>query len=174
LKYFAQAKAGDERNGINRSTSERKPGGAAATGKNPDAAASTLGPDMTITGNIVCEGSARIFGRVIGDIQATEVLIGEGAHVEGNLTAHDVSITGVFKGTVRANTVRLQGSASIDGEVFSKSLTVEENVQFEGISRRLDKPVELAVQAEAQIQANGGTPAPATMADTASNSPAIV
>ena len=63
--------------------------------------------------------------------------------------AHEVGITGAFKGTIRGNNVRLKGAAKVDGEVFSKSLTVEENVQFEGISRRLEKPVELQSPAQA-------------------------
>ena len=50
---------------------------------------STLGPGMLITGNIVSEGATQIFGRVIGDIQAAQILIGDGAQVEGNVTAHE-------------------------------------------------------------------------------------
>jgi cytoskeletal protein CcmA (bactofilin family) len=98
---------------------------------------------MLITGNIVSERATQIFGRVVGDIQTVQILIGDGAQVEGNITAYEIGITGAFKGTIRGNNFRLKGAARIDGEVFSKSLTVEENVQFEGISRRLEKPVEL-------------------------------
>jgi cytoskeletal protein CcmA (bactofilin family) len=100
---------------------------------------STLAPDMTVTGNITCEGAAQILGKVVGDIQATEVLVGEGAQVEGNITAREVAINGSFKGTIRGHAVKLRGKANVDGEVFSNSLTVEENVLFEGVSRRLDK-----------------------------------
>lgn len=117
-------------------------------------AVSTLGHGMTITGNIVCEGAAQIFGRVIGDIQATQVVVGDTAQIEGNITAQDVTIQGVFKGTIRGDTVRLKGSATVDSEVFSKSLTVEENVKFEGVSRRLEKSVDLAAGA-ASSQTNG-------------------
>lgn len=120
-----------------------------AAPRNTAEAVSTLGPGMLITGNIVCDGSAHIFGRVTGDIQAKEVVVGEGARVEGNITAHEVGIHGAFKGTIRGTNVRLKGAASVDGEIFSKSLTVEENVLFEGLSRRLDKPVELPASNEA-------------------------
>lgn len=136
---------------------------APATTKNVAETVSTLGPGMLITGNITCDGSAQIFGRVIGDIQAKEIVVGEGARVEGNITAHEVSIHGSFKGTIRGTNVRLKGAASVDGEIFSKSLTVEENVLFEGLSRRLDKPVELQTSDEVagekpalSLVANGG------------------
>jgi cytoskeletal protein CcmA (bactofilin family) len=134
--YFSQAKAGRDDDGHNE------------TGKNSIDSVSTLGPGMLITGNIICEGSAHIFGRVIGDIQAAQIVIGDGAQVEGNITAHEVGITGAFEGTIRGNNVRLKGAAKIDGEVFSKSLTVEENVQFEGLSRRFEKPIELPSPAQ--------------------------
>ena len=149
MGYFSQAKTGRDGNGRNQTGAEAGPGEAAAVGKNSIDTVSTLGPGMLITGNIVSEGATQIFGRVIGDIQAAQILIGDGAQVEGNITAHEVGITGAFKGTIRGNNVRLKGAARIDGEVFSKSLTVEENVQFEGISRRLEKSVELRSPAQA-------------------------
>jgi cytoskeletal protein CcmA (bactofilin family) len=153
LSYFTQAKPARDKaidsaqvNGV---WSEAKLAERPAAAKNANDTVSTLGAGMAITGNIVCEGSAQIFGRVIGDIQAVQIVIGDGAHVEGNITAHDVGINGAFKGTIRADNVKLKGAAIIEGEVFSKSLTVEENVQFEGLSRRLEKPIELAPNGQA-------------------------
>jgi len=110
---------------------------------------SKFGAGTLITGNIVCDGAAEIFGRVLGDIQAAQITVGDGAQVEGNITANDVAICGTFNGTVRAQNVKLKGNAKVDGEIFSKSLTVEENVQFEGMSRRLDKAIELQTSAQA-------------------------
>ncbi len=34
----------------------------------------------------------------------------------------------------------------MDGEIFNKSLTIEPNVQFEGVSRRLDRTVDAPVR----------------------------
>jgi cytoskeletal protein CcmA (bactofilin family) len=103
---------------------------------------SKLGAGMVITGNIMCDGALQIFGHVLGDIHASQLAIGQGAHVEGNVVAQDTTIDGFFKGTIHSNTVKLQGSAVVEGEIFNKSLNIQENAQFEGVSRRLDKPVE--------------------------------
>jgi cytoskeletal protein CcmA (bactofilin family) len=103
---------------------------------------STLGRGMQLTGNIVCDGAVQIFGRVVGDIHAAQLVVCEGAQVEGKVVAQDTAIHGVFKGTLHSNSVKLQGMAVVDGEIFNKSLTIEPNVQFEGVSRRLDKPVD--------------------------------
>jgi cytoskeletal protein CcmA (bactofilin family) len=122
---------------------------------------SKFGAGTLITGNIVCDGAAEIFGRVLGDIQAAQITVGDGAQVEGNITANDVAICGTFNGTVRAQNVKLKGNAKVDGEIFSKSLTVEENVQFEGMSRRLDKAIELQTSAQA-ASAHASSQAPAS------------
>lgn len=125
---------------------------------------------MLITGNIVCEGTAQIFGRLIGDIQAVEIIIGEGARVEGYITAHEIAIQGAFKGTVHGHNVLLKGNAAVDGEIYGKSLTVEENVLFEGLSRRLDKSIELPSCA----QASGDKAAPAATTHMTETSAIII
>jgi cytoskeletal protein CcmA (bactofilin family) len=114
-----------------------------AAGRNPAETVCTLGFGMSVTGTIACEGTVQIFGRVTGDIQARQVIIGEGGEVEGNIAAHDVVVSGAFKGTVRGHNVSLKDAALVDGEVFSRSLTVEKNVRFDGVSRRLEESIEL-------------------------------
>ncbi len=120
----------ERKNGLNGAGAPR-PETTAPVSKSAATTVSTIGPGMLITGNIVCEGTAQIFGRVIGDIQAVEIIIGEDARVEGNITAHEIAIQGAFKGTFRGRNVRLKGNAALVGEIYSKSLTVEENVVFE-------------------------------------------
>lgn len=105
-------------------------------------AVSKLGAGMVITGNIMCDGALQIFGHVLGDIHATQLVIGEGSHVEGNVVAQETLIDGFFKGTIHSNMVKLHGNAVVEGEIYNKSLNIEDNAQFEGVSRRLDKPVE--------------------------------
>jgi cytoskeletal protein CcmA (bactofilin family) len=97
---------------------------------------------MLVTGNVVCAGAVQVFGRVVGDIHAAHLIIGEGAYVEGNVTALDAIVQGNFKGVIQGNSVKLQGNARIEGEVYNKSLSIEPNVVFEGSSRRLERAVE--------------------------------
>jgi len=118
---------------------------------------STLGQGMLITGNIVCAGSVQIYGRVVGDIHASQLVICEGAKVEGKVIAPETVIKGTFNGTVHSNIVKLQSTATVDGEIFNKSLTIEQNAQFEGVARRLDTPV----SAPSSAQAKGEDVAPA-------------
>ena len=103
---------------------------------------SVFGPGMLITGNIVCAGGLQIFGRVTGEIHAARLVICEGARVEGKIVAQDTVIQGEFKGTIHGNSVKLQGTAMVDGEIYNRALTIEQNAQFEGVARRLDRPVD--------------------------------
>jgi len=163
LSYFSQSK-GDKKGHV-MAVSETKPGDQRASSTDT---VSTLGPGMSITGNIVCAGSVQILGRVNGDIQAAQLTICEGAQVEGTVTAQETVISGSFKGTIHGNSVKLRSTAVVDGEIFNKSLTIDENAQFEGVSRRLDKAIEPPSSAEtpAKPAAMSATmPGPGSTAD---------
>ncbi len=150
-----------------RDTKPQKPAGvearveAAPAPKQADMV-STLGQGMLVTGNIVCAGSVQIYGRVIGDIHASQLVICEGAKVEGKIVAPDTVVKGTFNGTIHSNSVKLQSTAVVDGEIFNKALTIEQNAQFEGVARRLETPV--AAPSAAQAKGEDSAPALAPMA----------
>ena len=104
---------------------------------------SCIGSGMSIVGNIECNGPAQVFGRIEGELRASDLLIGDGAQVEGNVIALDVTVCGRVKGTIRAVRVRLQDGGAVDGDIFHQSLSIDENSLFEGSSRRVENPTEL-------------------------------
>jgi cytoskeletal protein CcmA (bactofilin family) len=97
---------------------------------------SCIGSGMSIVGNIECNGPAQVFGRIEGELRASDLLIGEGAQVEGNVIAQDVTVCGRVKGTIRAVRVKLQDGGAVDGDIFHQSLSIDENSLFQGSSRR--------------------------------------
>jgi cytoskeletal protein CcmA (bactofilin family) len=118
---------------------------------------STFGAGLLITGNIVSTGGVQVFGRVDGDIHAVHLVIGKGAVVDGNVRAQDVIVDGTFKGTIHGNTVKLQATAAVEGEVYNRSLAIDQNANFEGVARRLAQPVEAPT--EDQIKSRASEPA---------------
>jgi cytoskeletal protein CcmA (bactofilin family) len=96
---------------------------------------SSIGPGMTVVGNISSEGTLNVFGRVEGELHASIVRISDGAQVEGAITAQDLTIGGRFKGTIQADRVTLTSSAVVEGEIHHRSLAIEENAWFAGVSR---------------------------------------
>jgi cytoskeletal protein CcmA (bactofilin family) len=99
---------------------------------------SSISKGMTIVGKISGSGTVKILGRVQGELHASSVLIADGAEVEGDVVAEELTVGGRVKGTIRANRVKLVSSASVEGDIFHRSLAIEENARFEGTSRRDD------------------------------------
>jgi hypothetical protein len=49
---------------------------------------------------------------------------------------------GRVKGTIRAVHVKLQNGGAVEGDIFHRSLSIDENSQFEGSSRRVENPID--------------------------------
>ena len=105
-------------------------------------AGSCIGSGMSIVGNIECKGQAQIFGRIEGELRASDLLIGNGAQVEGSVIARDATVCGRVKGTIRAVRVKLQNGGVVEGDIFHRSLSIDENFRFEGSSRRVENPID--------------------------------
>jgi cytoskeletal protein CcmA (bactofilin family) len=94
-------------------------------------AISSISSGLSIVGKIVGNGRLAIFGQLEGEVHASTVQIGDGAQVEGNIIAEELTIGGRVKGTIRANRVKLNSTAVVEGDIYHRSLA-----QFEGMSRR--------------------------------------
>jgi cytoskeletal protein CcmA (bactofilin family) len=103
---------------------------------------SCIGSGMSIVGNIECNGPAQVFGRIKGELRASDLLIGDGAQIEGSVMAQDVTVCGRVKGTIRAVRVKLQDGGAVEGDIFHRSLSIDENSLFEGSSRRVENPTD--------------------------------
>src|SRR5258708_7863201 len=112
---------------------------------------SCIGSGMSIVGNIECKGQAQVFGRIEGEVRASDLQISDGAQVEGSVTAQNVTVCGRVKGTIRAVRVKLQNGGAVEGDIFHRSLSIDENTLFEGSSRR----VENTTQVPSSIKAKG-------------------
>jgi cytoskeletal protein CcmA (bactofilin family) len=122
--------------------------------------ASCIGSDMSIVGKIECNGPAQVFGRIEGELRASDLQISDGAQVEGNVIAENVTICGRVKGTIRAVRVKLQDGGAVEGDIFHRSLSIDENSQFEGCSRRMENPTDPSLSVDAKgPQKRDSTPA---------------
>jgi cytoskeletal protein CcmA (bactofilin family) len=102
----------------------------------------SIGSGTSIVGNIVCDGPAQFYGHIEGEVRGSELLIGDGAEVVGNVIAQEVVIRGRVKGTIRAVRVKLQATGTVEGDIFHRSLSVEDTALFEGSSRRVENPID--------------------------------
>jgi cytoskeletal protein CcmA (bactofilin family) len=103
-------------------------------------AASVIGPDLTIVGNLVSRGEVQIDGEVQGDIHGTNIVIGERARITGSVIADEIIVRGHVMGSVRGKRVMLQSSSHVEGDIYHSSLAIEQGAFFEGKSRRSEDP----------------------------------
>jgi cytoskeletal protein CcmA (bactofilin family) len=74
----------------------------------------------------------------------------EGAEMVGDVVAEELTVNGHVKGTIHANRVRIGGAGVVEGDIFHRTLAIEENARFEGTSRRNEK----AIDAQSFVQTN--------------------
>jgi cytoskeletal protein CcmA (bactofilin family) len=108
----------------------------------PSKPISSIGSEMTVVGKITCKDLIKVYGLVEGELNASNALIADGAHVEGEIVAEELTIAGRVKGDIHALRVKLQGTAIVEGDIFHRVLSVHENARFEGCSRPEDTPPE--------------------------------
>jgi cytoskeletal protein CcmA (bactofilin family) len=82
--------------------------------------ASSISRGMTVVGKIFGESAVQLFGRIEGELRALTVLINEGAEVEGDIIAEELTICGQVKGTIHANRVKLNITAVVEGDISDR------------------------------------------------------
>src|SRR5437764_8237545 len=120
---------------------------------------------MVIVGNIECNGPAQVFGRIQGELRASDLLISEGAQVEGSVIAQDVTVCGRVKGTIRAVRVKLQDGGAVERDIFHRSLSIDENSLFEGSSRRVENPTDIPSGIDANVPQTKDMQSPTPMSN---------
>jgi cytoskeletal protein CcmA (bactofilin family) len=105
---------------------------------------SIISADLRINGDLICSGDVQVDGWVEGDIQSRNIVIGEGATVQGGLQAETVRVCGVVNGQIKADSVVLEKTARVTGDVLHKSLAMEQGASLEGTCKRLDSSATLS------------------------------
>ena len=108
----------------------------------PSKTISSIGSEMTVVGKIICKDLIKVYGLVEGELNASNALIVDGARIEGEIVAEELTIAGRVKGDIHALRVKLQGTAVVEGDIFHRVLSMHENARFEGCSRPEDAPPE--------------------------------
>lgn len=93
-----------------------------------------IGKDCELSGDFSTQGSARIDGRVSGNVTVTGTLIvGAAGSITGNVSARAVVIGGEVLGDVSApEKTELTATARILGDITTKVIVIDENAVFQG------------------------------------------
>ena len=95
-----------------------------------------LGKGIDFKGHAHLDGVVRVDGQINGDLQTNDTLIiGEQAVIQGSLSGRVVISSGKITGNIIATEkVQLCKPAIILGDIASPNFSVEEGVQFHGLS----------------------------------------
>ena len=91
-----------------------------------------INPDLTVVGHLLTDGHIQVEGRVEGTINSHSVTVREGGYVEGTILADTAYVYGTVVGPVRANTVLVGSRATVIGNIFHHTLTIEPGAYLEG------------------------------------------
>lgn len=129
------------------SKSSRAPAKAAA--KTPVAASRPTAPsivstDLRVVGDLTSDGEIQVDGAIDGDIRARVLLVGETAHIKGEIIADAVRVHGHVNGQIKANSVSLAATAHVVGDILHENLSIEKGAFLEGHCRRMNERVDLS------------------------------
>jgi cytoskeletal protein CcmA (bactofilin family) len=121
MGFFSNAARDEEGNELKRRRTDQVP-------------FSIIASDMTVIGDLETEGIVRIEGRVKGTVRVgSQVLVAQGAVIEGDLHTQEAVIAGQVKGAIHAKErVELQASAMVAGDIHTPRISIIEGAKVTG------------------------------------------
>lgn len=102
-----------------------------------EGAISVIGAGMRILGDVESNGVIKVEGVIEGAVRgARQLLLGRSGAIHGDVTANDAIIGGKVVGAVTATErVEIQGTASVEGDIHTRSIVVFEGGSINGTVR---------------------------------------
>lgn len=114
-----------------------------------DSPLSIIAAGVTVIGDMESNGVIKIEGRIQGSIRAArQVLLGRQGEVKGDIHAYEAVIGGKVEGFIETvDRIEVQGTATITGDIHTKTIIVLEGAHINGQVRMDDG---IATQTQAQ------------------------
>jgi len=118
---------------------------------NENKVVSIIGPGTTINGDISSEGTIRIEGTVLGQVQCQDsIVVQESGKVKAELIGGQVIISGEVHGNVFAHDrLEIATGGKVIGDITSPRISIAEGVLFEG---------KCTMKPPGQVRQGGGNP----------------
>lgn len=112
---------------------------------------SIIASDMTVIGDLETEGVVKVEGRVKGTVRVgAQVLVAQGAVIEGDLHTQEAVIAGQVSGAIHARErVELQATAMVAGDILTPRISIIEGAKVTG---------EVKMDATRKAEAKGTSP----------------
>jgi hypothetical protein len=114
-----------------------------------------LGEDFECEGNIKSKSTARIEGKITGDLFINKgIILGEKGIVKGNIETETAVIFGTVNGNVKVKHLEIKETGTIKGDVKTENLLVEMGGKYNG---KLDMKIGSEKQTENEIKKEKGS-----------------
>ena len=77
-------------------------------------------------------GELHLDGRIDGDLDAREAVIGEAGRVEGHVRGDSITVRGEVRGTIAARSVRIEKTGIVTGDISYASIGIESGARVAG------------------------------------------
>lgn len=119
-----------------------------------------VGEHAEIHGRIVTSESARIDGKLIGNVEATQenkvsIALGKSGHIQGDIYAYRVFIAGRVDGNIYCTErVELHDGAIVNGDISYEQIAIEPGAKLNGLMICRNKDATDDFQKSAEIFQN--------------------
>lgn len=109
-----------------------------------EAISSIIDKSMTIKGELIFKGKARIDGTINGNIQGEHLILSETGKVVGDINVSSFNCYGSLEGNVKATMLTARKNSFMHGKLEAGNLTVEPGASIQGEIKAAakDLPVE--------------------------------
>ncbi|HEX4693070.1 polymer-forming cytoskeletal protein [Sphingomonas sp.] len=105
---------------------------APAARRAPAGGFSVIGPDMVVMGNVRASADLHVEGRVEGDLDCGNLVLGAEASIQGQVRAESARVAGTIEGSVAIRQLVVESGARISGDVDYESISIENGAQIDG------------------------------------------
>lgn len=126
----------------------------------------TIGPSITIEGQVRGDEDLLIQGRVEGSVQLEQqsVTVGREGRVKADVTARVVTVEGEVEGDLNAEEqVILRSSARVEGDITAPRVVLEDGARFRGLVDMGDAAERERRGSASRSSAMGRTPPPSSI-----------
>ena len=123
--------------------------------KKEDAISTFIGPESTIKGSLVFEGTIRLDGNVEGEISSSNgtMIIGERAKIKAEINVETAIIMGEVTGTIQAkDRIEIYKPAKITGDIQAPAISIDAGVSFNGNCAMTSKTISSSETKNQSIQ----------------------
>jgi cytoskeletal protein CcmA (bactofilin family) len=100
---------------------------------------SFIGPELTISGDVHCEGDVEIAGTVNGNVKARQIRVSRRGRLNGAAESGIAVIEGALEGSLTADSVTLGNKAYVRADINYRSLKMAAGAVFMGFSQSSGK-----------------------------------